>query len=64
MGTKVGIIRNASGVITQVVTPDNDTALNTWPLKAGETIVQINKTTYNTFVSMKALAANLGLTIT
>jgi hypothetical protein len=61
--TQVGIIRKADGTITQVISPDNDSQLDNVPLKTGETVTKVNRTIYNTFVSMQALATSLGLKV-
>jgi len=61
--TFVGIIKLADGTITQVVNCDNDAQLDAWPLKAGETMTKVNRSTYTAYTNMVAIASALGLKV-
>lgn len=61
--TQVGIVRKVDGTITQVVNPNTDAALDLVPLKAGETMLKINRSVYVTYTSMVALATAQGLKV-
>ena len=59
--TKVGIVvLTADGTIRQVINPTDDAELDRVVVQGTETLIKLNKTTYQTFTNMVALAGAQG----